>query len=113
MIINWLIDFKEQAVVAPYNLVCGDIHTLSQEIINSKDNNFTSWSKWKYMRFFPTLDLLTMLFSEKLRCGLKEMQVTMQFPNVQEYEGDFERWLPVSEIDNVLAYIIVRHIIVI
>lgn len=104
VIINWLIDFKEQAVIAPYNLVCDDIYTLSQEIINSKDNNFTSWSKWKYMRFFPTLDLLTMLFSEKLRCGLKEMQVTMQFPNVQEYEGDFERWLPVLEIDNVLKY---------
>ena len=104
VIISWIIDFKEQAVIAPYNLICDDIFHLSQEIINSKDNNFSSWSKWKYMRFFPTLDLLTMMFSEKLRCGLKEMQVTMQFHNVQEYEGDFNKWLPPSEIDNVIAY---------
>ena len=31
-----------------------------------------------------------MLYSQKLRVGLKEMQVTMQFHNVQEYEGDFQ-----------------------
>lgn len=103
-IINFLIDHREQAIVTPYYLICEDIYNLSKEIINSKDNNFTSWSKWKYMRNFPTLDLLTMLFSEKLRCGLKEMQVTMQFPNVQEYEGDFNKWLPASEIDKVIAY---------
>lgn len=103
-IINFLIDYKEQAIVASYLPICDDIYRLSREIITSKDNNFTSWSKWKYMRFFPTMDLLTMLFSEKLRCGLKEMQVTMQFHNVQEYEGDFDRWLPVSEIDKVIAY---------
>lgn len=103
-IINFLIDHKEQAVVAPYNIICDDIYKLSREIITSKDNNFTSWSKWKYLRAFPTMDLLTMLFSEKLRCGLKEMQVTMQFHNVQEYEGDFDRWLPASEIDKVIAY---------
>lgn len=39
-----------------------------------------------------------MLYSQKLRVGLKEMQVTMQFRNVQEYEGDFQDYLPVSEI---------------
>lgn len=103
-IINFLIDYKEQAIVASYLPICDDIYRLSREIITSKDNNFTSWSKWKYMRFFPTMDLLTMLFSEKLRCGLKEMQVTMQFHNVQEYEGDFDRWLPASEIDKVIDY---------
>lgn len=103
-IINFLIDNKEAALSTTYNIICQDIFTLSQEIINSKDHNFTSWSKWKYMNYFPTLDLLTMLFSQKLRCGLKEMQVTMKFRNVQEYEGDFDRWLPVSEIDNVIKY---------
>nr|DAE20112.1 MAG TPA: hypothetical protein [CrAss-like virus sp. ctYsL76] len=30
-----------------------------------------------------------MLYSQKLRVGLKEMEVTMQFRNVQEYDGDF------------------------
>ena len=76
---------------------------LSKEIINSGEG-FQSWYKWKYLVFFDTLDLLTMLYSQKLRVGLKEMQVTMQYSNVQEYEGDFNKPLPVSEIDNMIAY---------
>lgn len=73
-----------------YLSVCKSLYNLSNEIIRSTDSNFTSWSKWKYKIYFETLDLLTMLYSQKLRVGLKEMQVTMQFHNVQEYEGDFQ-----------------------
>lgn len=103
-IVNFLIDHKEQAVVAHYHVICNDLYNLSKEIINSVDNNFSSWSKWKYMNCFPSVDLLTMLFSQKLRCGLKEMQVTMKFRNVQEYEGDFDRYLPAEKIDEVIKY---------
>lgn len=45
-----------------------------------------------------------MMFSSKLRVGLKEMQVTMGYHNVREYEGDFNSPVPVSEIDNVISY---------
>ena len=45
-----------------------------------------------------------MMFATKLRCGLKELQVTMQYPNVREYEGDFNSYLPESEYDNVISY---------
>ena len=45
-----------------------------------------------------------MLYSQKLRVGLKEMQVTMQYHNVQEYDGDFCSDLPVSEIPNMVSY---------
>lgn len=45
-----------------------------------------------------------MLYSQKLRVGLKEMQVTMQFHNVQEYNGNFQSYLPDNEIDNVKLY---------
>lgn len=103
-IIAFLIDHKEQAIVAPYHVICNDLYNLSKEIINSTDNNFTSWSRWKYMNCFQSIDLLTMLFSQKLRCGLKEMQVTMQFRNVQEYEGDFDRYLPADRIDDMIKY---------
>lgn len=103
-IINFIIDNKEAALSLSWREICSDIYKLSKEIINSVDNNFSSWSKWKYLNFFDSLDLLTMLFSQKLRVGLKEMEVTMKFRNVQEYDGDFERWLPVSEINNVIAY---------
>ena len=50
------------------------------------------------------MDLLTMMFSSKLRVGLKPMQVTMMFPNVQEYDGDFNEPIPVDKIDEMIAY---------
>jgi len=50
------------------------------------------------------MDLLTMLFSRKLRVGLKTMQITMRYENVYEYEGDFENNLPACEIDNMISY---------
>ena len=56
------------------------------------------------MIYFDTLDLLTMLYSTKLRVGLKEMQVTMQYRNVQEYEGDFTQNLPLDKFEEMIAY---------
>jgi DNA polymerase len=50
------------------------------------------------------MDILTMMFSSKLRVGLKEMQATMHYQNVQEYDGDFEEFLDASEIDKMIAY---------
>lgn len=85
-----------------YLKVCAKLAKLSDTIINSED--FESWKTLKYANNFIYLDLLTMLFSQKLRVGLKEMQVTMQYHNVQEYEGDFTKWLPDDEIDNMLKY---------
>lgn len=79
------------------------LYNLSQVIIEST-SNFDKWSKWKYMVNFETLDLLTMLFSQKLRVGLKEMEVTMQFPIVDEYEGDFNSYLPLNHIERVIEY---------
>ena len=50
------------------------------------------------------MDLLTMQFSQKLRVGLKTMQVTMHYKNVQEYDGDFNQSLPSDKIDEMIAY---------
>lgn len=82
--------------------VCHDIFDLSNIIINSED--ITKWKKWKYGNNFKSFDLLTMLFSQKLRVGLKEMEITMQVENVDEYEGDFNKPLPVENIDRMLEY---------
>ena len=80
------------------------IKQLSDEIVNSKDNNFSSWSKYKYAHIFESLDLLAMRFSQKLRVSLKEMQVTMQYKNVEEYDGDFERPILKEDIPQIVAY---------
>lgn len=85
-----------------YRRVCSTLFKLSQIIITSETSD--SWKKWKYAHEFASLDLLTMLFSQKLRVGLKEMQVTMQYKNVQEYSGKFDEYLPTSEIDEMLKY---------
>ena len=103
-IINYIIDYHKKLSTLDYLSVCKSLYNLSNEIIRSTDGNFTSWSKWKYKIYFETLDLLTMLYSQKLRVGLKEMQVTMKFRCVQEYEGDFQSWLPASEIPNMISY---------
>lgn len=100
-IMNFIIE-NISSMPNDYQKVCNRIYKLSQQIVTSETSE--SWKQWKYATKFATLDLLTMLFSQKLRVGLKEMQVTMQYRNVQEYEGDFESWLPDSEIDTMLAY---------
>ena len=100
-IINFIIE-NIGSMPNNYQKVCDRIYRLSQQIVTSETSE--SWKQWKYATKFATLDLLTMLFSQKLRVGLKEMQVTMQYHNVQEYEGDFESFLPDSEIDTMLAY---------
>lgn len=103
-IINYIIDFHKVMLKMSYSEICESLFKLSNLIIQSTDTNFNSWTRWKYKIYFETLDLLTMLYSQKLRVGLKEMQVTMQFRNVQEYEGDFQSWLPTSEIPKMIEY---------
>lgn len=83
---------------------CYILKKVSDELIEIKDWKFSSYSKYKYMNLFESLDLLTMMFSNKLRVGLKELQVTMQYPNVQEYDGDFNSYVPENEIDNAILY---------
>lgn len=102
-IINYIIANYEDLSTLDYINICDEINYLSQQIIKSGEG-FQPWYKWKYKIYFDTLDLLTMLYSQKLRVGLKEMQVTMQYPNVQEYEGDFNAYLPTEKIDKMIAY---------
>lgn len=45
-----------------------------------------------------------MLYSQKLRVGLKEMQVTMQYPNVLEFNGDFNKFLEEDRIEEMIEY---------
>ena len=85
-----------------YEDITRDIFNLSNIIVNSETS--AAWKRWKYAHNFKSMDLLTMLFSSKLRVGLKEMEVTMQVEDVDEYEGDFNKPLPKENIDRVLEY---------
>lgn len=50
------------------------------------------------------MDILSLMLSSKLRVGLKEMQLTMHYPNVLEYSGGFEKCLQKDDIDEMIEY---------
>ena len=101
VIINFLLEYQNSILKSGYQRITKNLYGLSNTIING---DLEKWKRWKYANNFKTLDLLTMLYSSKLRVGLKEMQVTMQYPNVEEYSGDFNQPLPDSEINDMLSY---------
>lgn len=98
-IINYCIEFFNNSKRS-YQRKCESIYNLSNTIINGDED---SWKRWKFAKNFLTLDLLTMMFSRKLRVSLKEMQVTMMYKNVQEFKGDWTI-LPENEIDSMIEY---------
>lgn len=103
VIISYIIDYYNTLRFLPYYKVCQSLFNLSRAIVDAEEGS-KRFNRWKYAKYFRSMDLLTMLFSSKLRVGLKEMQATMHYPNVQEYEGDFDTFLPAKEVDNMLKY---------
>lgn len=79
------------------------IFRMSQLIID-KNSNFDLWKEYKYARNFSSIDLLTMLYSKALRVSLKEMQVTMQYKNVEEFVVDWHQDLPEKDMDRLISY---------
>lgn len=104
VVINYLIDFYYKMDSLSYLKICNSLFNLSSTIVTSEEGDTSKFKRWKYAKYFYSMDLLTMLFSSKLRVGLKEMQVTMHYNNVEEYSGDFSQFLPDSEIDNMIEY---------
>lgn len=103
-IINYIIDYYHIMKDLYYLRVCESIYNLSKIITNSEEDNIDAWEKWKYAYFFKSFDLLTMLYSNKLRVSLKELQVTMQYKNVQEFVADWDVYLPENQIDSMIEY---------
>lgn len=102
VIINLILRDKNIISSFTYDKLCKGLYKFSKGIISEQQP--AGYKELKYAKYFSSFDLLTMLFSQKLRVGLKEMQVTMQYPNVQEFEGDFDSSLPDEEIDKMLEY---------
>ena len=102
-IINYCIEFFNNDNYT-HNRICESIFNMSNIITSNNDSNFDKWKKWKYAKNFLTLDLLTMLYSKQLRVSLKEMQVTMMYRNVQEFNIDWRQPLLLSQIDEMIQY---------
>lgn len=103
-IINYIIDYYNVMKNKTYIEICKSIFNLSKTILNSKEGEEGIWKKWKYQQWFESFDILTMLYSTQLRVGLKEMQVTMQYPNVQEFVYDWDIPLVESKFDEMIQY---------
>lgn len=104
VVINYIIDYWYTLADLPYDRICQSLFNLSQCIVEDEEGSREKIKRWKYAHYFESIDLLTMQFSQKLRVGLKTMQVTMHYKNVYEYEGDFNSNLPVEKIDEMIAY---------
>lgn len=101
-IINYCIEYFSNSKYT-YDKICLSIFNLSNVITQDKDN-IERWKRWKYAKNFYTLDLLTMLYSKALRVSLKEMQVTMMYKNVQEFNQDWNKNLSIQDIDSMIEY---------
>lgn len=100
-IINYCIEFFNNHNYT-YRRICESIFNLSKVI--TQEDNLERWKRWKYAKNFLTLDLLTMLYSKALRMSLKEMQVTMMYKNVQEFNIDWNQPLMEKQIDEMIQY---------
>lgn len=101
VVINYIINKYRSLIKHSVFEICKSLFNLSTAIVKEEIEKI---KPFKYLSYFQSMDLLTMMFSSKLRVGLKEMQVTMHYKNVQEYEGDFNSYLPVDEIDKMIEY---------
>lgn len=103
-IINYIIEYEDTLMNHNVFTICSSIFNLSKTITTSKEDNIDAWKHWKYQIWFDTFDILTMLYSNKLRVGLKEIQVTMQYPNVQEFVCNWTKPLPLEDFDSMIDY---------
>lgn len=103
-IVNYIIEYEDKLMSYNVATICSSIFNLSRTITTSTEDDIEAWKHWKYQIWFDTFDLLTMLYSNKLRVGLKEIQVTMQYPNVQEFVCDWSKPLLLEDFDNMIDY---------
>lgn len=101
VLINYLIIRFDDLRYKPIFEITWLIKSMSDKIIKEPVAN---WVDYKHAYLFNSFDLMTMSFSAKNRVGLKELEVTMGFPNVMEYEGDFSKNVPIDIKDKVIEY---------
>lgn len=104
IIINYILKYQSIMNRKSYSGICKSLFNLSQIIVNENEEERHKIKPFKYTDQFDSIDLATMLFSSKLMVGLKALQMTMNYPNVEEYSGDFIEDIPVDKIDEMISY---------
>lgn len=105
IIINYMIRFCGIMKRLGYLRICSSIYYLSREIISAEKTGKNDRIKeYKYANNFYSFDLMTMLYSSKQQKSLKEIEILLNMPNVQEFDGNFNSRLLDCEIDDMIAY---------
>lgn len=105
IIINYMIRFCGTMKRLGYLRICNSLYFLSKEIISSeRTEKIDRIKEYKYANYFYSFDLMTMLYSSKQQKSLKEIEILLNMPNVQEFNGDFDSRLLNEEIDDMIAY---------
>lgn len=82
---------------------------LSGEIIGSQRRGVSIWKNDKlkpYLKesYFKSMDLMSMMYFDKLRIGLKKVAVAMKWPKIQDLPKPFYEDVYQSEVAEILLY---------
>ena len=100
-IMNMIIEEMQDLVGEDYSVITTKAYNMSAKIIGGEHDTL---SRYRFLDFFKQIDLMTLLASKALRVGLKPLQVTMFYKNVQEMVVDWTKPVPVEDFDNMIYY---------
>jgi hypothetical protein len=100
IILNYLIlnidDFRDGTP----SIICSLINKLSQEIIADAKIS----SDIKYARYFKSIDLMKVLYLDKIGKGLKQVAVNLKWHLIQDLPYHFTHEVKEEEVDEIIKY---------
>jgi len=100
-IMNMIIEEMQGLVGEDFMVITTKAYNMSAKIIGGEHDTL---SRYRFLDFFKQLDLMTLLASKALRVGLKALQVTMFYHNVQEMVVDWTKPVPIEDFDKMIFY---------
>jgi hypothetical protein len=105
---TWLIGYNSQDydnVVLNYIIkgkrTNSEIYDISQSAIS---DGYQAIRRYKYNNDYVTVDIMRMLFSKALRVSLKELQVNIDWPRVQDLPKHFTEEVLLCEVEDIKDY---------
>lgn len=90
------------------DITANELHKVANKIINGqKEEDFNVYKVFQpYLNnnSYWSIDLMRLLFSKKLRVGLKELECSLQHDNVEELPIAYDKYLTEEDKEKVIAY---------
>ena len=97
-------------VEADSDRVTNELYELSKEIIGSQRGGNSIWRNPKikpYLKegkWFQSMDLMSMMYFDKMMIGLKKVAVAMKWPLIQDLPKPFDEPVTLEEVPAILHY---------